>query len=261
MAQTDSPILSKMDSTPIVVDPFNTDFDHRWSWTTLGKSLLNAAENHAKARRFGMMDLNDNHYTWVLSRLTIEMQKMPQVYERINVNTWIENIYRLFTNRNFSITAADGTPYGYARSVWAMIDYNTRQPAQLEQLEGEVFQPYLLPDEPCPIARQGRIRPLADSDYVGTHATVVSDIDMNGHVNSIKYVEHIMDLFPLDAYGNGRNLYRMEIAYMAESRYGDTLSFFRRQIDGDTYEVEVRKNGGQHGKDGEPVVRCLLCFR
>ena len=162
----------------------------------LGKTLLNAAENHAKARGFGMMDLNGRHYTWVLSRLAIEMNDMPRVYDEIGVSTWVESIYRLFTNRNFSVVGTDGTVYGYARSIWAMIDYETRQPAQLEQMEGEVFQQFLIPEEPCPIEPQGRVRPLHDEDFVKAHHAKYSDIDMNGHVNSIKYIEHIMDLSP-----------------------------------------------------------------
>ncbi len=252
--------MQKIDTTTIVVDPFNTDFQRRWTWPMLGKTLLNAAENHAVKRGFGMMDLNNRRYTWVLSRLAIEMEQMPKVYDTLAVSTWIENIYRLFTNRNFSIKGEDGTVFGYARSIWAMIDYDTRQPAQLEQMEGEVFQQFLLPEEPCPIAPQGRVRPLADEDFVKAHHAKYSDIDMNSHVNSIKYVEHIMDLFSIDDYAAERNLHRLEIAYMAESRYGDLLSFFRRQVDDDTYEVEVRKDFIPGGDRGTPVVRALLKF-
>ena len=252
--------MQKIDTTPIVVDPFNTDHARRWTWSSLGKALLNAAENHAKARNFGMMDLNDRRYTWVLSRLTIEMEEMPGVYEEVAISTWIENIYRLFTNRNFSIKGADGHAFGYARSIWAMIDYETRQPAQLEQMEGEVFQQYLAPEEPCPIAPQGRVRPLQEADFVKAHHAKYSDIDMNGHVNSIKYVEHIMDLFSIEDYQQGRNLKRLEIAYMAESYFGDLLSFFRKQVDADTYEVEVRKDFIPGGDRGIPVVRALLRF-
>lgn len=252
--------MKKIDTTSIVVDPFNTDFCQRWTWTMLGKTLLNAAENHAKARGFGMMDLNGRHYTWVLSRLTIEMQSMPTAYHNVNVSTWIENIYRLFTNRNFAIKDEDGTVYGYARSIWAMIDYETRQPMQLEQIEGEQFQAYLLPEEPCPIAAQGRVRALTDADYVKSHHAKYSDIDMNSHVNSIKYIEHIMDLFSIDDFKDGRNLHRLEISYMAESRYGDLLSFFKRKVSDNKYEVEVRKDFIPGGDRGTPIVRASLEF-
>ena len=198
--------------------------------------------------------------TWVLSRLSIEMNEMPRQYEHCEVRTWVESVMKYFTNRNFSIKGADGHAFGYARSIWAMIDYETRQPAQLEQMEGEVFQQYLAPEEPCPIAPQGRVRPLQEADFVKAHHAKYSDIDMNGHVNSIKYVEHIMDLFSIEDYQQGRNLKRLEIAYMAESYFGDLLSFFRRQVDADTYEVEVRKDFIPGGDRGVPVVRALLRF-
>jgi len=250
----------KIDTTTMVVDPFNTDHQRRWSWPSLGKALLNAAENHAKARGFGMMDLNGKRYSWVLSRLAIEMPEMPKVYDEIAVSTWIESIYRLFTNRNFAVKGTDGRTFGYARSIWAMIDYESRQPAQLEQMEGEVFQHFLAPQEPCPIDPQGRVKPLHDEDFVKAHHAKYSDIDMNGHVNSIKYIEHIMDLFPMDCYADASNLHRLEIAYMAESRFGDLLSFFRRKVSDTTYEVEVRKDFIPGGDRGTPVVRALLNF-
>lgn len=53
-----------------------------------------------------------------------------------------------------------------------------------------------------------------------------SDIDINGHVNSIRYIEHILDLFPIELYKESR-IRRFEMAYVAESYYGDELTFIR----------------------------------
>ena len=123
-----------------------------------------------------------------------------------------------------------------------------------------LFQQFLMPEEPCPIEPRGRVRPLRDEDFVKAHHAKYSDIDMNGHVNSIKYVEHLMDLFSIEDYSETRNLRRLEIAYMAESYYGDLLSFFRRTLDDNAYEVEVRKGFIPVGDRGTPVVRALLKF-
>jgi acyl-ACP thioesterase len=81
--------------------------------------------------------------------------------------------------------------------------------------------------------------------------TEYSDIDMNGHVNSIKYLEHIMDLFPIEAYQNGRNLKRIELAYMAESYYGDKLLLYKRDVDDNTFDVEVRKLKKEDAEAGD----------
>ncbi len=242
-----------------VVDPFHTDFDGKLNYVTLGKHLLNSAENHASVRGFGMKNLNDANYTWVLSRLVIEMNEMPKVYEHFTLNTWIENIYRLFTNRNFSIIGDDGKVYGYARSIWAMINYADRQPVDLLQMHGDTMPEWFLPEEPCPIEKQGRVRPIADDKMVRKLTMRYSDIDLNGHVNSIKYIEHICDLLPLEKYRTSQ-LKRIEIAYMAETYVGDRLFFYINEREKDIYEVEVRKNATENGENGEIVVRSLLVF-
>ena len=40
--------------------------------SVLGNHLLNCAGFHAADRGFGIATLNENHYTWVLSRLAVE---------------------------------------------------------------------------------------------------------------------------------------------------------------------------------------------
>ena len=255
---------SKKQTLSIKVDPFNTDFAKRWSWMSLGKTLLNAAELHAKNRGFGMYNVNSENCTWVLSRLCVEIFEMPVVWDTVNVCTWIENIYRLFTDRNFSIKGADGKVYGYARSIWALIDYTTREPQNLEQMYGDDFGGFLAPEEECPIRKQGRVKPLDNDCWVKDIKSEYSDIDLNGHVNSIKYIEHIMDLFPMSDYENGRNMSRIEIAYMSESYYSDILSLYKKKIDDDVYEVEVR--GRKDDLDCAPaqpniLVRCKLIFK
>ena len=77
-----------------------------------------------------------------------------------------------------------------------------------------------------------------------TNIRLDSDIDVNGHVNSIRYIEHVLDLFPLDFYREKR-VRRFEMAYVAESYYGDELTFYRDEAGEGVYNVEVRKNGSE----------------
>ena len=72
----------------------------RLTMGVLGNHLLNCAGFHAADRGFGIATLNENHYTWVLSRLAIELEDMPRAYESFSIQTWVENVYRLFTDRN-----------------------------------------------------------------------------------------------------------------------------------------------------------------
>lgn len=249
---------NKVGTYSFVAEPFHVDFTGRLFMGVLGNHLLNCAGFHAKERGFGMAEINESNYTWVLSRLAVEMEEMPLQYEEFFIDTWVENVYRLFTDRNFVIYGKDGKVYGYARSVWAMINMNTRKPADLLTLHGGNIVDYILKDKACPINKPDRIK-VDGRMPVRTIDTYYNDIDINGHVNSIKYMEHVLDLFPEDWYA-GHVIRRFEMAYVAESYFGDRLSFYREEDEEGTCNVEVRKNVGGEVPEGEVVCRSKLKF-
>ena len=234
--------MEKIDTYPVYVEPFHVDFTGRLFLGVLGNHLLNAAGNHSQRRGWGIGALNETRHTWVLSRLSIEMDEMPRGYEHLEVKTWVESVMKLFTNRNFAILRPDGTAYGYARSVWAMIDMETRRPCDLLTLyDGDILR-YVVSDEEnlCPIEGHGRFR-FREPQLVRTIDTYYSDVDINGHINSIKYIEHILDLFPRNQLERG--VRRFEIAYKTEAYLGDSLSFYTQKTeDGEETDVEVRKS-------------------
>ena len=234
--------MDKVGSFGFVAEPFHVDFTGRLTMSVLGNHLLNCAGFRAADRGFGIATLNDYHFTWVLSRLAIELERMPRQYEKFTIQTWIEDVYRLFTNRNFAILDEHGNPLGYARSIWAMISLETRKPADLLSLHGGSIVDYVCKEKECPIERPGKIK-VSDEHPVGEYRTQYSDIDINGHVNSIKYIEHVLDLFPIEMFRD-KQLKRFEMAYSAESYYGDTLSFYRDEVKTDEYDIEVKKNAG-----------------
>lgn len=241
----------KVGTYKFVAEPFHCDCSGRLTMGVLGNHLLNCAGFHAADRGFGMATLNENHYTWVLSRLAVELEEIPREYEEFSIQTWVENVYRLFTDRNFAVLDKEGKAIGYARSVWAMISMENRKPADLLALHGGSIAGYVCAKD-CPISKPGRIKVSAQSP-VAVYRTKYSDIDINGHVNSIKYIEHILDLFPMETFKEKR-VKRFEMAYVAESYYGDTLDFYSEPAGEDAYGIEVKKNGA------EVVVRSKVIF-
>lgn len=242
---------NKIGSYDFVAEPFHVDFTEKLTMGVLGNHLLNCAGIHAAERGFGIAELNENHYTWVLSRLAVEMEEMPRAYEKFSIRTWVENVYRLFTDRNFEIVNAAGKPIGYARSIWAMISMETRKPADLLALHGGGITDYIC-DKECPIEKAGRMK-VNEAEPVARYTAKYGDIDLNGHVNSVKYIEHALNLFPLEMFRE-KSLRRFEVAYVAESYYGDTLCFYREQVGEGEYDIEIKKN------DTEVVVRIKMIF-
>jgi len=261
--------MEKIETYRFTVEPFHVDFTGHLFLGVLGNHLLNAAGRHSHNRGWGIDQLNENHYTWVLSRLSIELDEMPEQYANVEVETWVESVMKLFTERNFLIrNADDGRVYGYARSIWAMIDVESRHPADLMALQdGDILRYVVTAEEkPCPIAKHGRIR-LTKGQPVREVMTYYSDVDINGHINSVKYIEHILDLYPREQFEQHR-IRRFEIAYKVESFLGDTLTLIcepseQTLSDGlpEREQIEIRKQVGATEKPaGETVVQAMLIW-
>lgn len=230
-------------------EPFHCDFAKRLMVGHLGNHLLNAADFHSHDRGFGMSFLNGINKTWVLSRLAIEMEELPSMYAHFAVETWVENAMRFFTNRNFMVQDTEtGKVYGYGRSVWAMIDTVTRQPANLFDVNDGAIKEYIEKEKPCPIAKSSRVNVGEDAKLAHAFVTRYNDIDINGHFNSVKYIEHVLDLFDLEWYGQ-HSLRRIEIAYVAEAHCGDTIKVYRQDNEGGLETlvrmVKVEKTAGE----------------
>ncbi|MBQ4231481.1 MAG: acyl-[Salinivirgaceae bacterium] len=252
-------MLEKVGKYQFMAEPFHCDFGLQLFMGHLGNHLLNAADFHSNDRGFGMIYLKTVNKAWVLSRLAIEMERMPRAYDRFWVETWVESAMRYFTNRNFAITGLDGQVYGYGRSVWAMIDTETRQPQNIMEVHNGSISDYVEREKPCPIARSSRVQMTADAPLVRTIDTYYNDVDMNGHINSVKYIEHVLDLWDLEWY-KAHRLHRFEVAYVAESHQGDRLSLFREKTPNadasasEDYCIRISKD------DGTEVVRSRVLF-
>ena len=219
--------MDKIGRYEFLAEPFHCDFSGRLFMGHLGNHMLNAADFHSSARGFGMKYLMTIKRSWVLSRLAIEMTEMPQQYTKFNVETWVES----------------AMPYGYGRSIWAMIDTETRQPTDIFSIDNGAINDWIVSDKPCPIDKGGRVKMSDQAQLVRTIDTYYNDVDINGHINSVKYIEHVLDLWPIDWYKEHR-IQRFEIAYVAEAHAGDKLSFYREETADGEFCVRISKDDG-----------------
>ena len=250
--------LSKIGRYDFLAEPFHCDFSNHLFMGHLGNHMLNAADFHSNERGYGMNYLNEVNRTWVLSRLAIEMVDMPKAYDRFSVETWIDSAMKFFTGRNFKIVGESGHVYGYGKSVWAMIDLDTRQPVDILAVRDGLINEYVETEYTCPIEKSSRVKMSAEADPIRSIDTYYNDVDVNGHINSVKYIEHVLDLWDL-AWYKCHAIKRFEIAYVAESHQGDCLHFYREQRDTDIdFNVRIAKSNG--GGEGAEVCRCRVLF-
>ena len=242
-----------------MAEPFHCDFTKHLFIGHLGNNLLNAADFHSNDRGYGVNYLNTINKTWVLSRLAIELDETPATYDKFIIETWVDSVMRYFTNRNFKITNEDGHIYGYGKSIWAMIDTETREPVDIMKVDNETISKHIETNYDNPIKKSSRVK--LDSNLILQKSIIAhyNDVDINGHVNSIKYIEHILDIFPLEWYKQ-HSIQKFDIAYIVESHYGETLNFYTdKEIEPINNEVAIQITKSSIEGETE-VCRCKIIF-
>ena len=191
------------------VEPQDVDFTLRATIPSLGSAILNTAGIDAHGKGFGVDTLNADNHSWVLS------------------------------TRNFTLTDAAGNEFGRAVTQWAMIDLRSRSALDLSWV-GDAHADAIV-DAPSPTDKPRKIRDV-DPAQTAVHKVVYSDIDFNRHVNTMRYIEMMIDMLPLEMLMQEAPV-RLDIHFLRECRYGQTLAVGYEQR-GLTALFEIRSDAG-----------------
>lgn len=229
--------MNKVGKYEFGIDAYLTDFRGKATLPMIGGFMLQAATKHAEERGFGYSAMTSQQRVWVLSRIAIELFEYPKNDTVMHINTWVASVNRLFTERHFSFEDENGNKIGYAKSLWASIDLKTRRPTNVLELYG--LSDYVT-DNDCPIEDMAKIPLLKDNHELAAQFTVkYSDVDINKHLNSMKYIEHFVDVFDIEMFKE-REIRRIEINYVSEGKYGTKLDILRREEEDYTFVLEMR---------------------
>lgn len=178
--------------------------------------LQETAGNHALNLNFDISQLKEQNLTWVLHRLHVVMDRYPEWRDQIIVKTWPSSGDTLRAYRDFLITNAEGHEIGRGLSYWLMIDTTSRRPVRM-------------PDEVLEMAPADTDHVLdVKSDRIKVEGSVAeskefrvrrSDLDVNKHVNNVKYIEWALEALP-----DNHGVTEIDIEYRAECTLGDSVS-------------------------------------
>lgn len=216
------------------IEAQDIDFRRRVSLKSLTSMILATASRNADENGFGLLELLTDDYSWVLSRLVIDMERMPTEKDTLTIETWIEHVGTAFTTRNFCLRDGDGLVIGYAASSWAVIDVRTRRSVRLDTIPSML---HFIVAETTPIGEPSKIGNV-DGDSANTFTVKYSEIDVNGHTNSLNYVQWISDCFSLDFYRK-HYIRRFEINYLKEIVFGDAGEVHRQMINPTDYLFQI----------------------
>ncbi|MDR0836251.1 MAG: acyl-[acyl-carrier-protein] thioesterase [Tannerella sp.] len=232
-------MLSKTGSFKFHIESYVCDFTGKATLPVMTSFILDTASIHAHQRGFGFEEISKDNVAWVLSRLSIEIYKYPVSNQDIRIETWIENVGKFFTQRCFRFIDDDEKTLGYARSIWAAIDMVTRRPIDIQKWRPDMLD-YIVSDNECPIEKMEKIHPVTEGESVMGYTVRYSDIDINKHLNSMKYIEHVVNVFDLQMFKDN-SIKRFEIVFLAEGMYGDKLKLYRHDVSEKEFIIDTQR--------------------
>lgn len=232
-------MLNVVGSYSFTIDAYLSDFRGKATLPMLGGFMLQAATKHAEERGFGYSAMTEKGKVWVLTRMYIQIIEYPKNESQITLNTWVTDLNKLFTERCFSIEDESGHEIGFARSLWAALDLETRRATNILDLEG--LTEYISKKE-CPIEPASKIaQPKTENELKTSFTVQYSDIDINKHLNSLKYIEHFVNVFPLDMFED-KEIQDFNINYLFEGHYGEKLDILKAQAEPDTFTLTMKNS-------------------
>lgn len=209
-----------------------TNAEREMSLPLLTSKLIDIATSHANNLGIGNPSMESGNTGWVLSRLTIEMTDYPIIDEYYELSTWVESWNRHFSERAFCLNGSHGEIKGFARSIWMVLNTETHSNAGLQGLN---FNQEWIADRECPIERQGKHYPILTeeesqdakgkfliADSVNKYVFRYSDLDAYRHVNTVRYVQLLMNQFSLSMH-DAFYVKRIELSFLNEGKYGEPL--------------------------------------
>lgn len=214
-----------------------TNAEHEMALPLLVSKLIDIATAHANSLGIGNPSMEHMNAGWVLSRLVVEMNQYPKVNENYILSTWIEDFNRKFSIRNFKIESPTGKIYGYARSVWLVMDTVNHTNVGLGHfnMPAELISGIEVPVEPMrrhiPVlpeesVSQGVSHYIAANHPPFQYRFQYCDLDSYRHVNTVRYVAMLLNRFTLEEHDKTL-VKRLELSFLHEAKYGMNTILYR----------------------------------
>lgn len=206
--------------------------------------LQEAAGNHAQHLGWGYQDMLKRKRFWVLSRMQVEIIRMPHWGEKLRIETWPAGIDRLYAIRDFCIKDQSGEFVCKAVSGWLILD----------SIKHRVINPGYIKDEypdpgRDPILKLNTGKMPGYGELLNTYERKVSynDLDVNNHVNNARYLEWILDAYE-GAFIRKHLLKNILISYMNEAKYPEPISITVHANQEDNYQHALSATNSANGQ-------------
>ena len=215
------------------INIFNVDSEHKCKFSSLVDFLWDVVISQSDYLGETKEGFVHNQCIWVLLKYDITIYEYPKFRDTITVDTRVLGTKKFYGYRQNTIKNSEGKVIGEVFSTAILIDFEKRRPMRISPAQSEIYELDGELDEVPPL---DDIPKIQKEDYIKDYPVRYSDIDSNGHVNNVKYMEMAIDTLPRSIL-NEYELYNIKVLFKKETTDGDTLHISSEVIDNDNDNI------------------------
>ena len=201
--------------------------------------LQESAGGHSAVAGFGVNDIPKTHRTWLLLNWKVKMFFHPHINEILTINTWPRTMDKLYSYRDFEVFDSKNNLVAIASSKWIFVDTETKK---IKKITSEVSEAYGGPVDKSVFETPFDEKIIiSDNLKLNFNYTIQRrDIDTNGHVNNLHYIDFALETLDEDIY-NENEFDNLEIIYKKEIKYKDNINCYY-SFENDKHTITIKNN-------------------
>lgn len=182
------------------------------------------ATDAAETNGVGKSEVFDKGLLWIFVRVSVRFYDYPLYRDQVTLYTYPNKTRAIFYPRQAYMEDENGKILAKVHSLWALIKKEDRElyMTPLPNMHGFEKRDDELPS-PKKVEAPSEGMTLLDERHIG-----YTDLDLNKHMNNVRYIEYILDLFPTSYFAE-HPLKGIDINYIHEIHEGETLSLYANE--------------------------------
>jgi len=236
------------------------DRSDRLTLSAVFQYFQEAAISHAENLNVGREDMARTGQVWILSRISVVVNRRPGYCETITVRSWPRGGEKLFAVRDYDIRDKDDIPVVAARSGWLIVDLEKRRPLRPQSVMGNLPANEglnALTSAPAGLEERGILNPPGGKTE---RRALYNDVDYNGHVNNVSYIKWIEDAVDPQLLEKADKM-RLDINYLNEILAGETINLLHSPLENENGGVTAFAFEGRKTENSQNAASAGCAFR
>lgn len=207
---------------------------------------------HSNVAGYGLDNIETTHLSWVVLHWKVKILKRPNYNETITIKTWARASQKFFTYRDYEVYNSKGELLIIGSSKWTLIDI---EKAGIVKITDDLITCYSPEDKFVFIEPEmDKLKEPNNTLSSFSFPVLKKDIDVNGHMHNLYYLDYGFEVVPDDVRKNIVNgtLNCFEIMYKKGAKLQDIVDCSYTAINSEHF-VTMKSN-----KDDS--LHCILKF-